>query len=81
MHNCITLPINVHRGVLQGDSLSPPLFNLVINTLINTIKQSKINCIGYVYDGTLAPKHWMQFADDTALVTSLESDNQDLIHS
>ena len=31
--------------------------------------------MGYVYDGTLAPKHWMQFADDTALVTSLESDN------
>ena len=57
------------------------MFNLVINTLINTIKQSKINCIGYVYDGTLAPKHWMQFADDTALVTSLESDNQYLCNA
>ena len=32
--------------------------------------------MGYVYDGTLAPNHWMQFVDDIALVTSLESDNQ-----
>ena len=34
----MTSPIRVHRGVLQGDSLSPLLFNLVINTHINTIK-------------------------------------------
>ena len=32
--------------------------------------------MGYVYDSTLAPKYRMQFADATALVTSLESDNQ-----
>ena len=30
---------------------------------------------------TLARKHWMQFADDTALVTSLESDNQYLCNA
>ena len=41
----------------------------------------KINCMGYVYDGPLAPKHWIQFADDTALVTSLESDNQYLCNA
>ena len=51
----VTSPITVHRGVLQGDSVSPLLFNLVMNSLINTIKQDKINCMGYVYDGTLAP--------------------------
>ena len=62
----VTSPITVRRGVLQGDSLSPLLFNLVVNTLINTIKQDNPNCMGY------APKHWMQFAYDTALVTSLE---------
>ena len=45
----VTSPITVRRGVLQGDSLSLLLFNLVINTLINTIKQDKINCMGYVY--------------------------------
>ena len=32
--------------------------------------------MGYVYDGTLAPKYWIQYPDDTVLVTSLESDNQ-----
>ena len=34
----MTSSIRVHRGVLQGDSLSSLLFNLVISTLINTIK-------------------------------------------
>ena len=73
--------ITVSRRFLQGDSLSPLLFNLVIKTFINTIKQVKINCMGYAYDGTLASKHWMQFADDTELVTSLESDNQYLCNA
>ena len=30
----------------------------------------------YVYDGGVQLKHWMQFADDTAIVTALENDNQ-----
>ena len=74
----LTLPITVEKGV-QGDSLSPLLFNLVIITLINTIKQEKLNCIGYIYDGCMPPKRWLQFTDDTAIVTALESDNQHLV--
>ena len=34
----IPAPIPVERGVLQGDCLSPLLFNLCVNSLINTIK-------------------------------------------
>ena len=37
--------------------------------------------MGYVYGGALSPKHFMQFADDTALVTSPESDNQYLCNA
>ena len=32
--------------------------------------------MGYVYQGCLSPKHWFQFAEDTAIVTALEKDNQ-----
>ena len=71
-------PIRVHRGFLQGDSLSLLLFNLIINTPINTIKSEKIECMGYFYQNCLRPKYWFHFADDTAIVTTLKSDNQHL---
>ena len=70
--------IRVHRGVLQGDTLSLLLFSLIINTLINTITSENIECMGYFYQNCFRPKHWFQFADDTAIVTALESDNQHL---
>ena len=47
-----------------------------MNTLIKTIDNEKLKCLGYVYDNTITPKNWFQFADDTAIVTALESDNQ-----
>ena len=72
----MTSLIKERRGVLQGDSLSPLLINLIVNTLINTIKSERVECLGYVYNGVLSPKHWFQFADDTAIVTALERDNQ-----
>ena len=73
-------PIRVDRGVLQGNSLSPLLFNMCVNTLIKTIEDKRIKCMGYVAKKTLLPHHWFQFADDTAIVTALEEDNQHLLH-
>ena len=60
--NFITAPIPVERGVLQGDRFSPLLFNLCVNSLINTIKDDKIHCLGYVNDIslTLRLRHWFQ---------------------
>ena len=75
-----TCPIKVERGVLQGDCLSPLLFNLCFNTLIQTIKQRKVNCLGYVFDYTLQPRHWIQFADDTPIATSSVQDDQYLLN-
>ena len=53
---------------------------MCVNTLITTIDQEKVKCLGYVYENTLSPKHWFQFADDTAIATALESDNQLLLN-
>ena len=58
--------------------LSPLLFNLVVNTLVECIKQEKVNCLGYVSSELILPRHWFQFADDTAIVSALEEDNQHL---
>ena len=68
-------PIPVQGGVLQGDRLSQLIFNMCVNSLITMIDQEKVKCLGYVYENTLSPKHWIQFANDTAIATALESDN------
>ena len=52
------------------------IVNLILNTSINTIKSEKVECMGYVYNGALQPKHWFQFAGNTAIATALERDNQ-----
>ena len=75
----ITNPIPIKKGVLQGDCLSPILFNKVINTLIRSVDEERIRCIGYSFSSTLHPRHWFQFADDSAIVTSTEKDNQLLL--
>jgi hypothetical protein len=73
-------PIVVKKGVLQGDCLSPLLFNMVVNTLLKTIDTEKVKCMGYNYCGALSPRHWFQFADDSALVTSTVEDSQALLN-
>ena len=41
----ITNSISIERGVLQGESFSPLLFNLCMDTLINTMKIKKLNVL------------------------------------
>ena len=71
--------IQVGRGVLQGDCLSPLLFNLCFNTFIQHIKSEKYQQFGFSYK-LLNPTHWFQFADDAAVITGQESENQYLLN-
>ena len=73
--------ILVIRGGLQGDPLSPLTFNLIFNTFIRYIKSEQFEQLGYRYSNILTPKHWFQFADDAAVVTGLESENQVLLNA
>ena len=40
----------------------------------------QLRCLGFCYDIYSNPRQWLQFADDTALITSIESDNQLLLN-
>jgi len=63
-----TEPIQITQGVRQGEPMSPPLLNLFINPIIETMHKSKI---GYQLENGgkvgIGPK---VFADNTALVNS-----------
>ena len=52
--------------------------SICVYTLIKTIEDKIMKCMGYVAEKTLSPRHWFQFADDTAIVRALEEDNQHL---
>ena len=69
--------IPVRRGVLKGDCLSPLLFNMCFNTFIQHIKTDKYRQFGFSLQ-FLNPVHWFQFADDAAVISSQESENQHL---
>ena len=76
----ITDLLIVGKGILQGDCLSPLLFNMVTNTLIKTIDEEWIGCMGYNFCNSLAPRHWFRFADNSAVVMSTEQDSQLLLN-
>ena len=71
--------IRVGKGVLQGDCLSPLLFNLCFNTFIEYVKDQKFTSLGYQVSSKLSPRHWFQFADDASIVTGTEQENQILL--
>ena len=71
--------IPVGRGVLQGDCLSPLLFNMCFNTFIQHIKDERYRQFGFSFK-MINPVHWFLFADDAAVTTTQESENQHLLN-
>ena len=77
----VTSPLQVEKGVLQGDCLSPLLLNMLFNTVIQTLTKSKeFDQLNYRYDNIIQPRNWFQFADGAAAVTSSEYENQILLN-
>ena len=76
--------ITVGRGVLQGDCLSPLLFNMSFNTFVQHIKsESFLQLDFWKFNKTAIPCnpiHWFQFADDAAVISSQEKENQILLN-
>ena len=75
-----TTYIAVEKVVLQGDSFSPLIFNLIINTFKQCVKEEKFTNFGYRSFKGFLPRNWFQFADDAVAVTSLEGENQILLN-
>jgi 2-keto-3-deoxy-galactonokinase len=76
--------LKVSKGVLQGDCLSPLLFNIVMNTFIQYIKTDQFCQLGLLAGQPfLTPKHWFQFADDAVITTGeeLEYETQILLNA
>ena len=75
----ITESFMTEFGVKQGDCLSPTLFGLFVNDMVNDLKT---NCVG-VHLGDLII-HCLLYADDIALMAESEEDLQrmfDVMHS
>ena len=68
--------IHREKGALRGDCFSPLMFNLIINTFIHSVKHEQYEQFGYKFVRYLTPRHWYQFADDAAVISGLESENQ-----
>ena len=70
----ITDPLIVGKGVVIN------MVIMVINTLIKTVDEERICCIGYNFCNLLVLWNSFQFADNSALVTSTKQDNQLLLN-
>ena len=76
-----TPSIRIEKGMLQGDCLSPLIFNMYFNTFLQYVKSSKFHQLGYKFNIRLAPRHWFQFTDDASVVTGQQNENQLLLNS
>ena len=73
--------LHIERSILQGDCLSPLIFNLLINTFIQYVRQERFSQLGYSLSKLPRPIHWFQFADDAAIATGQEYETQVLLNA
>ena len=72
--------VRMEKGVLQGYCFSSSMFNLIINTFIQSVKHEQYDQFGCKFMRYLTPRHWYQIVDDTAVTSGLESKNQILLN-
>ena len=74
LHNHLTNWFDSNVGVRQGDTLSPTLFNLFVNTLAAEIKE--LNCGIKIGDTTVSI---LLYADDIVLIAETETSLQKML--
>jgi len=70
---------DVHSSVLQGDTLSPLLFNLVFDILMSTLVDPQLRSRGILWSDGQTHTLWNQFADDPAVIGDSWKDTQLII--
>ena len=73
LNDRISKPIKLQNGVRQGDSLSPMLFNLIMDKIIANLPEE----LGYRMGN--APIHIICYADDAVLIADSEENLQTLL--
>ena len=73
--------IKIEKGVLQGDCFSPLIFNMVMNTFIQYIRNEFFQQFGYQFLKHFILRHWLQFAYNAAAIPGQESESQTLLHA
>jgi len=63
-NGCMSLPYQIFAGVRQGGSISPAIFAVYVNSVIEKLKQHDLGCsMGHTYLGVI------MYADDLLLVS------------